>query len=156
MSYFDLGNNTRLIARQGYGATGGLWDTLKSIGGGAKDLGKGALSLYGEGKTSAGQAQASQAIATAAMQQPQSSTPAWLLPVAAIGGLALVAMLVLKPKRRNPAPRRAKPSKAARAARAASDKAWRRTRIADRDKHFRMIEDTLGIRRGSRQSWDPR
>lgn len=106
MSYFDLGNTrpTQLVARQGYGAVDGI---LSTIGGAIKDAAKGALSIYGDSKTAAGQAQAATTIATAAVQQPQrGGMPAWLLPVAAVGGLGLVALLVLKPKgRRNPARR---------------------------------------------------
>lgn len=155
MSYFDLGNPapTQLVARQGYGAVDGI---LSTIGGALKDAAKGVISIYGDSKTAAGQAQAATTIATAAVQQPaRSGMPSWVLPVAAVGGLGLVALLVLKPKgRRNPARKRLRRRTAAQ--KAAAQKAWRRSRIADRDRHFRMIEDTLGIRRGSRQAWDPR
>lgn len=60
----------------------------------------GALNLYGQSKVAQGQAQAYQS-----MQPQQNQTPSWVMPVA-IGGAAVVAVMLLKGKRKNPARRR--------------------------------------------------
>lgn len=89
--------STTLIARDGYGPTSGVLD---KIGDFLKSAGKGALSVYGSAQQSAGQAAAYQQIATQATARP--AMPSWVMPVALVGGVAVIAMLVMKP-RKNPA-----------------------------------------------------
>ena len=93
MSYFNPTGDT-LVARQGYGATGGILDT---IGGFVKSGAKAALEVYGSQKTSEGQAAAAKEIAIA-NAQGRSSMPSWALP-AAIGAVGLLALVVISKRR---------------------------------------------------------
>lgn len=64
-------------------SSGGVWGTVK-------DIGSGLLSIFGKSQTPAPQ---------------QTGTPGWVWPVA-IGGVGLVAILLLRRPRQNPARRR--------------------------------------------------
>lgn len=108
MSYFDVGAADQLIARRGYAGTepdglGGLFDTIGSI---FKAGGQAALDVYGESQRNKGQAQAAKQIAkaqAAAQVAPTESSgggmPSWVLPVAGIAAVGVVALVVLKKRR---------------------------------------------------------
>jgi hypothetical protein len=81
-----------LIAREGYSdyvAMGDISSTLSSIGGGLYGVVTGAARSEGE----------AEAYRQLALQQQKSSTPEWLLPVA-IGGVGLVAVILLMRRRK--------------------------------------------------------
>lgn len=81
----------QLVARQGYSGTDGILDF-------AKNLGKAAVNVFGQQKQAEGAAQA-----YASMQPQPSGMPGWVAPVALVG-VAALAFVVLRPKRRkNPA-----------------------------------------------------
>lgn len=91
MSYFSQGQ-TELISRPGYSSTEGWWDSLKEAAGGA-------ITFYGQAQTGAAlQREQEIRAAEAAKQAQASSTPSWVLPVA-IGGVALVAVVLLTRKK---------------------------------------------------------
>lgn len=98
MSYFDIGA-TELVARRGYSDMGGLSDVLSKIGGAIKGGAGAALDFYGQTQQQAGAAAALQQ--QAAGQRP-SGTPSWVMPVVAIGGIGLVAYMLMGRKRKNP------------------------------------------------------
>lgn len=98
MGYFDIGN-TELIARRGYSDMGGISDVLTKIGSAIKGGAGAALDFYGQTQQQAGAATALQA---QAMAQQRGGTPSWVLPVVAIGGVGLVAYMLMGRKRRNP------------------------------------------------------
>jgi hypothetical protein len=93
MSYIkaEPTRKTVLVARRGYSDTSGLWDSIKSgVTGGVEFYGKyqqekGELEAY---KAGAGQ----QAAVSGGM-------PGWVLPVALVGGGALILYLVMKKRR---------------------------------------------------------
>ena len=96
-NYFEVGE-TELIAREGYGAVGLSWGDVTG-------LAKGALNFYGESQKTAGSAAAYKAQAELlAKQQAAAKTSApksglmKALPFIAIGGGALVLLLVLRKK----------------------------------------------------------
>lgn len=104
-NYFSTGDTPPiLIARRGYGGQvpTGLGGVLDTIGDFAKNAASSVLSIYSSGQQAQGQAQA---YAQMAAQQQQSQTPGWVLPVAAVAGVGVLA-LVLTRKRSNPARRR--------------------------------------------------
>lgn len=77
--------------------------TLSKIGGYLKD----AFNIYSGQQQQAGQLQAYQTIAQQqAAARAGAGLPAWVLPVAVVGGLGVVALVLLKQKRKNPAKRR--------------------------------------------------
>lgn len=134
MSYFTAANGTELIARRGYGgsmptglgtidsrtpaqiaadtasanagygASSGGKSTLSKIGDFLKDGASAAFDIFKSSQQAAGgQAALQQAIQ---QQRPAASgMPSWLLPVGLIGAAGVVALVVLKKKRRNPARR---------------------------------------------------
>lgn len=96
MSYFSQGQ-TELISRPGYSSIGAdepsWFDKLKDAAGGA-------LNFYGQAQAGAAlqREQEIRAAEAAKQQQASSGTPSWVLPVA-IGGVALVAVVLLTRKK---------------------------------------------------------
>jgi len=100
MSYFDVGN-TELISRQGYSGAMGLGLSWSDVTGAAK----GALNFYGQGMKSQGQAAAAMEIAkaqaaanAAKARSTASGMGKYVVPIA-IGGVALVGVLLLSRRR---------------------------------------------------------
>ena len=92
---------TMLVAREGYGEyveLGDVSSVLSSIGSGIKTIGGGLLGIVKGSAQSAGEASAYQQMAMMQAQQNQGM-PSWVVPVA-IGGVGLVAVLLLMKKRR--------------------------------------------------------
>lgn len=78
-----------------YIPTNGWFDTVTTIG---KEVAGGALSVYGEKERKVGEAEAYKtqlAIAQAQAQAQAQKRPSWLMP-AAIGGVALIAIILLR------------------------------------------------------------
>lgn len=71
-----------------------------SVTGFAKDVGKGAISIFGESQAAKGRAEAAAEIAKAqaAAAGQRGGMPGWLLPVAA--GVGVIALVVLLKKKR--------------------------------------------------------
>lgn len=100
MSYFETGS-TQLIARSGYAGVDGFTDALKKLGSALKSGAGSALNFYGQQQQQAGQIQAYQQ--QAAARGTGGGLPGWVMPVAVVGGLGLLALVLLKrKKRRNP------------------------------------------------------
>ena len=110
MTYHHIGDE--LIAREGYaglGAAPGATEPTKEPSTFSKVTGlvTDALNIYSGQQKSAGELKAYQTIAQQqAAARAGSGMPSWLLPVLVVGGLGVVALVVLKGKRRNPAPGR--------------------------------------------------
>lgn len=105
MSYFDIGcAPEELIARQGYSGVGGVGDVLSKIGGVIKDGAAGALDFYGKQQQAAGQLSVYQQQAAAQAAAGGGGLPSWVLPVAAVGGVGLIAVMMMG-RRKNPARR---------------------------------------------------
>ena len=105
MSYFTAQDGVTLISRKGYGggAMSGLSGVLDTIGDFLSGAAKSAVSIYNANQQQQG---ATAALQTALKNQSAASkVPSWVMPVAVVGGLGLVAAVVLKKRRRNPARR---------------------------------------------------
>ncbi len=77
-----------------YQELGGWFDSVKSYG---KDIGKGALEIFGEAKKREGAAEL--AAQQAGAQAQPAGGPSWILPVAIGGGvIALVVLLTRRKK----------------------------------------------------------
>jgi hypothetical protein len=102
MSYFDIGADEQLIARSGYAGVDGLTDylpTWSQVTGAVKSGAGAVLNAYGQQQQQAGASQAYQQVAMQAAAG-RSGMPEWILPVAAIGGVGVVAFLLLKKGRK--------------------------------------------------------
>ena len=99
MTYFTSTGDTTLIARRGYGSQPptGLAGVLDTIGNFVKSGASAALDVFSSGQQAAGQAAAYKDIAAqqAALAAQRSGTPSWIMPVAVVGGLGLVAYMVM-------------------------------------------------------------
>lgn len=106
MGYIEVGEErTELIARRGYSDVGGVGDVLSKIGDTLKAGAGAALDFYGQQQQQTGQLQVyQQQQAAAAAAARGGGMPSWALP-AAIGGVGLVAVVLLTSKRKNPARR---------------------------------------------------
>lgn len=99
MSYFETGS-TQLIARSSYAGVDGFTDALKKLGSALKSGASSALNFYGNQQQQAGQIQAYQQ--QAAARAGGGGMPGWVMPVAIVGGVGLLALVLLKRKKRNP------------------------------------------------------
>lgn len=112
MGYFEVGcaDQEQLVARPGYSDVAGIGDVLSKIGSVVAGGAGAALDFYGkqqqqQGQLTAYQQQQAAAAAAAAGGGTVGGMPSWVLPAAAIGGVGLLAVLVMG-KRKNPARRR--------------------------------------------------
>lgn len=108
MGYFGIGcsdQSTELAARGGYSAADGFGDVLSKIGSVIKTGAGAALDLYGQQQQQTGQLTAyQQQQAAAAAAAAGGGMPSWVVP-AAIGGVGLVAVVLMTGRRKNPARR---------------------------------------------------
>lgn len=81
---------------QYYVPQGGVWDTVLDIG---KTVGGSVLNVYGQQQRTQGQNEllaAQVAAQQAAGGGAPGTTPSWVLPVAILGGVGLLAVVLLK------------------------------------------------------------